>query len=139
RLNGASREQRERYLMGCEQLAPQEYYSTPHGGQSSSHLGTSLARVFRDGRAKVAWRSPVNTPFSANNIAHAEFFPCAQGATAPTVFLLHSLMSTKPIGYRRRAQRVNELGWSACLLYLPYHFSRVRIGSWYCSLAITCV
>jgi 1-acyl-sn-glycerol-3-phosphate acyltransferase len=138
RLNGHSREEMERYVVECEQLAPQEYYATPHGGDSSTELGTDLARVLRDGGAKVAWRSPVNTPFTANNIAHAEFFPCAQGATAPTVFLLHSLMSTKPVGYRRCAQRFNELGWSACLLHLPYHFSRVPRGYWNGELAITC-
>jgi 1-acyl-sn-glycerol-3-phosphate acyltransferase len=138
RLNGHSREEMERYVVGCEQLAPQEYYATPRAGHSSSDLGTSLARVFRNGGAKVVWRSPVNTSFAANNIAHAEFFPCAQGATAPTVFLLHSLMSTKPVGYRRCAQRFNELGWSACLLHLPYHFSRVPRGYWNGELAITC-
>ena len=138
RLNGHSREEMERYLVGCEQLAPQEYYATPRGGQSSSDLGTSLAGVFRNGGANVAWRSPVNTPFAANNTAHAEFFPSAQGATAPTVFLLHALMSTKPVGYRRCAQRFNELGWSACLLHLPYHFSRVPRGYWNGELAITC-
>ena len=138
RLNGHSREEMERYLVGCEQLAPQEYYATPRAGRSSSDLGTSLARVLRNGDAKVAWHSPVNTPFPANNIAHAEFFLCAQGATAPTVFLLHALMSTKPVGYRRCAQRFNELGWSACLLHLPYHFSRVPRGYWNGELAITC-
>jgi 1-acyl-sn-glycerol-3-phosphate acyltransferase len=138
RLNGHSREEMERYLVACEQFTPQEYYATPDDGDSSSDLGTSLAGVFRNGGGKVAWRSPVNTPFAANNIAHAEFFPCAQGATAPTVFLLHSLMSTKPVGYRRCAQRFNELGWSACLLHLPYHFSRVPRGYWNGELAITC-
>jgi len=138
RLNGHSREEMERYLVACEQFTPQEYYATPDDGDSSSELRTSLTRVFSDGCANVEWRSPVNTPFAANNIAHAEFFPCAQGATAPTVFLLHSLMSTKPIGYRRWAQRFNELGWSACLLHLPYHFSRVPRGYWNGELAITC-
>ena len=138
RLNGHSREEMERYVVGCEQLAPQEYYAMPRGGHFSSDLRTSLARVFRNGGAKVAWRSPISTPFAANNIAHAEFFLCAQGATAPTVFLLHSLMSTSPVGYRRCAQRFNELGWSACLLHLPYHFSRVPRGYWNGELAITC-
>jgi pimeloyl-ACP methyl ester carboxylesterase len=138
RLNGRSGEEMERYLVACEQFTPQEYYATPDDGDSSSELGTSLARVFSDGCANVAWRSPVNTAFAANNIAHAEFFPCTQGPTAPTVFLLHSLMSTEPIGYRRCAQRFNELGWSACLLHLPYHFSRVPRGYWNGELAITC-
>jgi 1-acyl-sn-glycerol-3-phosphate acyltransferase len=138
RLNGHSREEMERYLVACEQFTPQKYYATPDDGDSSSDLGTSLAGVFRNGGAKIAWRSPVNTLFTANNIAHAEFFPCAQGATAPTVFLLHALMSTKPIGYRRCAQHFNELGWSACLLHLPYHFSRVPSGYWNGELAITC-
>src|SRR5207247_10196657 len=126
-----------RYLVARKHITPEEYYATPGDSDSSTERGASLARVLSDGCTNVAWRSPVNTPFTANNIAHAEFFPCTQDPTAPTVFLLHSLMSTKPIGYRRCARRFNELGWSACLLHLPYHFSRVPRGYWNGELAIT--
>jgi len=86
----------------------------------------------------MAWNSPIRTHFAANNIAHAEFFQCAQGIRAPTVLLLHALMSTSRAGHRRCAERFNELGWNACFLHLPYHFSRVPRGYWNGELAITC-
>ena len=41
------------------------------------------------------------------------------------------------IGYRRCADRFNELGWNACFLQLPYHYSRVPRGYWNGELAIT--
>jgi pimeloyl-ACP methyl ester carboxylesterase len=53
------------------------------------------------------------------------------------VFLLHALMSSSPTGYYRWAERFNELGWNACFVHLPYHFSRVPIGYWNGELAIT--
>jgi 1-acyl-sn-glycerol-3-phosphate acyltransferase len=138
RLNGRSGEAMERYVAECEQLTLQDYYGPPDDGDSSSELETTFATMLSDGCANLAWRSPVNTPFTANNVAHAEFFPCTQGPTAPTVFLLHALMSTSPVGYRRCANRFKELGWSTCFLHLPYHFSRVPRGYWNGELAITC-
>jgi hypothetical protein len=53
------------------------------------------------------------------------------------VFLLHALMSSSPTGYYRWAEKFNELGWNACFVHLPYHFSRVPSGYWNGELAIT--
>src|SRR5438309_3364196 len=120
----------EAYVMKCERLTPQEYYAAPYE--------PDLAKTLVNGHATMAWNSPIRTHFAVNNIAHAEFFRCAQGFRAPTVFLLHALMSTSRAGHRRCAERFNELGWNACFLHLPYHFSRVPRGYWNGELAITC-
>ena len=131
RLNGRSREEMEAYVMKCERLTPQEYYAAPYE--------PDLARTLANGHATMAWNSPIRTRFAANNIAHAEFFQSRRGGIrAPTVLLLHALMSTSRDGHRRWAERFNELGWNVCFLYLPYHFSRVPRGYWNGELAITC-
>jgi pimeloyl-ACP methyl ester carboxylesterase len=51
--------------------------------------------------------------------------------------MLHALMSVRDNGYRRCAARFNELGWNACFVHLPYHYSRVPKGHWNGELAIT--
>src|SRR5262249_8575823 len=94
----------------------------------------------RDSRvATLSWPSPIETVFAANNTACADFFRSDDRGWigAPTVFLLHSLMSSSPTGYYRWAKRFNELGWNACFIHLPYHFSRVPTGYWNGELAIT--
>jgi 1-acyl-sn-glycerol-3-phosphate acyltransferase len=130
RLNGRSREEMERYVEECERLTADQYYAASHDD--------NLADALKNGRATVAWRSPIETQFPANNIARADFFPAERGRRAPTVLILHALMSTTPIGYRRCAAHFNELGWNACFLQLPYHYSRVPRGYWNGELAITC-
>jgi 1-acyl-sn-glycerol-3-phosphate acyltransferase len=130
RLNGHSRAEMERYVEGCERLTAREYYASPH----NDHLADALG----NGRATVAWRSPIETQFAANNIARADFFLAGRQAIAPTVLILHALMSAGRIGYRRCAERFNELGWNACFVHLPYHYSRVPRGYWNGELAITC-
>lgn len=130
RLNGHSAEAMERYVVECERLTPREYYAVPDD--------VDLARAIADtNRTSVTWRSPIQTQFSRNDTARAEFFPSAHPRTAPTVFMLHALMSATHIGYRRWATRFNELGWNACFVHLPYHYSRVPRGYWNGELAIT--
>src|SRR5258708_33014381 len=51
---------------------------------------------------------------------------------------MHALMSTSSVGYPRCAMHFNQLGWNACLVRLPYHYSRVPRGYWNGELAITC-
>ena len=141
RLNGRSREEMERYLRTCEQLSPQEYYVGPKTNGSDGEPDFKPAvNSMRDSRmATLSWRSPIETAFAANNVACADFFRCdaRKWEGAPTVFLLHSLMSASPTGYYRWAERFNELGWSACFVHLPYHFSRVPTGYRNGELAIT--
>jgi 1-acyl-sn-glycerol-3-phosphate acyltransferase len=140
-LNGHSREQMERYLTACERLSPQEYYVLPQasGGNGASDSKPTVNGM-RDSRmATLSWRSPIETAFVANNTARVDFFrtDARTWTGAPTVFLLHALMSSSPTGYYRWAERFNELGWNACFVHLPYHFSRVPTGYWNGELAIT--
>jgi 1-acyl-sn-glycerol-3-phosphate acyltransferase len=130
RLNGRSAEQMERYVVECEKLTPHEYYAAPKD--------VDLVRAIeRSNGATITWRSPIETKFPQNNVARADFFPCPRGKTAPTVIMLHALMSATHIGYRRWAARFNELGWNACFVHLPYHYSRIPHGHWNGELAIT--
>jgi len=128
RLHGRSRDEMERYVVECEKLTAHEYYAVRHDVDLVSRIGNG---------ASVTWRSPIETEFSANNIARADFFPCPRGWHSPTVLMLHALMSASHIGYRHWAARFNELGWNACFVHLPYHYSRVPRGYWNGELAIT--
>jgi len=129
RLNGRSAEAMERYVAECEHLTPREYYAAPDVDLVSA-IGTGNG-------SSITWHSPIQTEFARNNTARAEFFPSRHPRTAPTVFMLHALMSAANIGYRRWALRFNERGWNACFVHLPYHYSRVPRGYWNGELAIT--
>jgi Alpha/beta hydrolase domain containing 18 len=108
------------------------------GVDPSTSLRTSLVRAIQNGNgSSLTWRSPIETEFPRNNVARADFFPCARGKAAPTVIMLHALMSATHVGYRRWAARFNELGWNACFVHLPYHYSRAPRGHWNGELAIT--
>jgi 1-acyl-sn-glycerol-3-phosphate acyltransferase len=129
-LHARSREEMENYVTACEKLTAEDYYAVPNGAE--------IAAVISDRPGTtITWQSPIETKFPANNVARADFFSCAQGWGAPTVLMLHALMSASHIGYRRYAARFNELGWNACFVHLPYHYSRVPRGHWNGELAIT--
>jgi 1-acyl-sn-glycerol-3-phosphate acyltransferase len=130
RLDRHSRAEMERYVEECERITAQQYYAPPHDD--------NLAKTLENGRTTIAWRSPIETQFPANNVARADFFPTEHHRSAPTVFILHALMSASDKGYRRCAEHFNQLGWNACLVHLPYHYSRVPHGYWNGELAITC-
>ena len=140
-LNGDSRQQMERYLSACEGLSPQEYYVLPQPNGSDGRPNSTQIGNGKHGSdmATLSWRSPIKTEFPANNTARADFFRtnALKWTEAPTVFLLHALMSSSPNGHHRWAKKFNELGWNACFLHLPYHFSRVPAGYWNGELAIT--
>jgi 1-acyl-sn-glycerol-3-phosphate acyltransferase len=130
RLHARSRDEMERYVAECEKLTAHDFYAAPRDGEIASAIGDTYGATF-------SWRSPIDTKFSANNIARTDFFPCARGWSAPTVLILHALMSASHVGYRRWAAHFNELGWNACFVHLPYHYSRVPRGYWNGELAIT--
>jgi pimeloyl-ACP methyl ester carboxylesterase len=44
--------------------------------------------------------------------------------SAPTVIMLHALMSASDVGYRRWARRFAALGWNSAFVHLPFHYSR---------------
>ncbi len=130
RLHARSREEVERYVEECEKLTAQDFYAAPSNGNIASGISDSYGST-------VTWQSPVKTRFPVNDIARADLFPCGRGWEAPTVLMLHALMSAHDAGYRRVAAQFNELGWNACFVHLPYHYSRVPPGYWNGELAIT--
>ena len=130
RLNGTSATDMEQYVADCEKMTAHEYYAAPEDAD--------LTRAIRDENlTTISWRSPIETPFAQNNSARADFFWSERGKSAPTVLMLHALMSASHVGYRRWAAHFNELGWNACFVHLPYHYSRVPPGHWNGELAIT--
>jgi pimeloyl-ACP methyl ester carboxylesterase len=130
RLHARSRDEMERYVVECEKITAHEFYAAPPDGSIASAISDTHG-------ATVTWRSPISTKFPANNIARVDFFPCPRGWSAPTVLMLHALMSVRDTGYRRCAAHFNQLGWNACFVHLPYHYSRVPPGYWNGELAIT--
>jgi len=130
RLHARSRDEMERYVTECEKLTAHDFYAAPPDGSITGAIDDQYG-------ARVTWRSPIETKFPANNVARADFFPCGGGWSAPTVLMLHALMSVRDAGYRRCAARFNELGWNACFVHLPYHYSRVPRGYWNGELAVT--
>ena len=128
RLDAGSREAMVRYFEEQEPLTLDEYYCAPNGYQPPAFNGSQNI---------ISWPSPLQTGFPANDTVRADLFPCAAGWSRPTVLMLHALMSASSIGYRRWAQHFNSLGWNACFVHLPYHYSRVPPGYFNGELAIT--
>lgn len=85
----------------------------------------------------LSWPSPRGSSHTENHTVHAHRFFCAQGKSAPTVLILHALMSASDIGYRKVAARFNAFGWNAVFPHLPFHYSRVPKGFLNGELAIT--
>src|SRR5438874_6778303 len=75
RLNGSSAQEMENYVVECENETAHEYYSAPQD--------VDLAAAARNGSGpSMTWRSPIETKFPRNNVARADYFPCARGRTA---------------------------------------------------------
>jgi 1-acyl-sn-glycerol-3-phosphate acyltransferase len=140
-LNGHSRQEMELYLAACERLSPQEYYVLPetNGSNGVCDSKPAINGSHDSGMAALSWRSPIKTDFPVNDTARVDFFRshASTWPEAPTVLMLHALMSSSTTGYYRWAEKFNELGWNACFVHLPYHFSRVPTGYWNGELAIT--
>lgn len=105
----------------------------PYAGNADLHF----ERGTRDHSSLLRWESPVRTAFPENNRTCVRFFPTADGRSAPTVLMLHALMSASDLGYRLWARRFNERGWNACFVHLPYHYSRRPRGYLNGELAIS--
>ncbi|MCS7062438.1 MAG: alpha/beta hydrolase family protein [Methylacidiphilales bacterium] len=89
------------------------------------------------GQRRLIQVSPLATGYVENDTAHYDLYPCKAGWKAPTMLIAHGLMSVSDWGYRRWASRLNELGWNAVFVHLPYHYARRPRGKWSGELAIT--
>ncbi|HRJ73627.1 MAG TPA: hypothetical protein PLS03_15500 [Terrimicrobiaceae bacterium] len=120
-----SREEFEAYLSACSPMTREDFFRHPP------------AEELRRTAARIDWRTPLPSGFPENDRAHVQWFPCAQGKAAPTVLLLHALMSASDKGYRRVARWFNDRGWNAAFPHLPFHYSRKPRGYMNGELAIT--
>jgi len=128
RLNGGSRAALEAYVAECEALTPGQFFHAPEPVTfETSEPGTGIPLL--------RWESPHPSGYPANDHAQALLFLPHPGG--PTVLMFHALASTSDKGYRDWARRFNEVGWNACFVHLPYHYSRVPAGHRNGELAIT--
>ena len=129
RLHASSRDELESYIDECASLTRDAYYLAPAPAELDS--GTT------EKPRRLHWQSPIRTDSPENNRCYVDLYPCEKGWSAPTVLLLHALMSTSDTGYRQWAADFNERGWNACFIHLPYHYSRTPARRFNGELAIT--
>lgn len=125
RAQASTREELEAYLATCEATTREQFYSAP-----------PLVPI-GDSAGSLTWKTPHASGFAQNDRASAWLQACGSGWTAPTVLILHALMSVNDIGYRRLATNFNQLGWNAVFLHLPFHYERRPRGYLNGELAIT--
>ena len=123
RLNG--------YLEQCETLDHRSYYGLPE------ELRKRPATVWSRDRHHLSWTSPLQGEHHENNTARAHLHETENPDKAPTLILLHALMSANDSGYRKIAAHFNKKGWNVLFPHLPYHYSRTPKGHANGSLAVT--
>jgi pimeloyl-ACP methyl ester carboxylesterase len=110
----STREAVEKYLADCERQTRSDHFALP----------LELEGFHEEAPDLISWHSPALSAarFPANARARVRLFWAKRGA--PTIVMLHALMSASDLGYRRWAQRFNALGWNAAFIHLPFHYSR---------------
>jgi len=124
-LPPGSRAALEKYVAEGEKQTREQYYAIPGDDIAAPGSPTPLH-----------WESPVRTLYPENNVTHVDLYPCEKSWSAPTVLMLHALMSLSDEGYKEWAKKFNAHGWNACFIHLPYHYSRVPKGYFNGELAI---
>ncbi|NBS52076.1 MAG: hypothetical protein EBS96_05565 [Spartobacteria bacterium] len=124
RTDACSKEKLSAYISECSPLSREEFF------RMQPALRPSLISEW------IEWDTPRPSAHLENDRARVRFYP-ARHSGAPTVFLLHALMSASDVGYRRLAERFNAAGWSVAFPHLPYHYSRTPARTWNGELAIT--
>lgn len=120
-----TRREMEDYLEACGALTREEFYAP------------APPPVVQESGGWLTWDSPVASGFPENDRVRVRCFPGPQGPGAPTVVLLHALMSANDFGYRKLARWFNDRGWNAVFPHLPFHYSRTPRGYLNGELAIT--
>ena len=108
----SSRDEFEEYLQYCDGFSREQYFAPT----------AQMPELRQESPELVSWESPIASEFPANAWARSRLFRVRDGA--PTVILLHALMSASDVGYRRWARHLNALGWNAAFMHLPFHYSR---------------
>ena len=125
RRHATTRNDLEAYLAVCESLDRHNFYAAP-----------PLEPV-EESPGHLVWPTPHASGLDHNDRASAWLQSCDRGWSAPTVLILHALMSVNDLGYRRLAAKFNSLGWNAAFLHLPFHYARRPPGYLNGELAVT--
>lgn len=120
-----SREELASYLDRCSDIPRESFFE----------FVPSPASEPRDGW--LDWTTPRPSGYLENDTVRFRHYPCAQGPSAPTVLILHALMSASDIGYQKVAKWFNDRGWNVAFPHLPYHYSRKPKGYLNGELAVT--
>ena len=124
RADTCSRQELDDYIARCAPMRREEFFDAP----------PARGAIFGDGW--IEWESPRTSGKPENDRVHVRHYPAAQNG-APTVMILHALMSASDIGYRRLAAWFNARGWGVVFPHLPYHYSRTPARMMNGELAIT--
>lgn len=104
----------ENYFSICERQTRAEHFVLPDAMED-----------FREEMpGTISWHSPASSvaEFPENGRARVILYRVCPDA--PTVIMLHALMSVSDTGYNFWARRFNALGWNAAFVHLPFHYSR---------------
>ena len=91
RHHAVSRERLEEYLVSCANLDLQTYYTLPPAEKTQ----------WRRKGNRISWNSPIAGIYPENNKASADLYDTLDRGSskgAPTVILLHALMSANDFG-----------------------------------------
>jgi len=124
RAETCTREQLDTYLSACSPMTREEFYRIPPVSRLHQYPGW------------IEWDSPRPTGHIENDRMRVKFYPVSQPG-APTLLLLHALMSASDVGYQRVAAWFNSHGWNVAFPHLPYHYSRKPRRTLNGELAIT--
>lgn len=110
----STRDAAEKYFAACERQTRAEHFALPPTMEDFRELAPDT----------ITWRSPGASvaEFPVNGRARVVLYRVRPDA--PTVIMLHALMSVSDAGYVRWAQRFNSAGWNAAFVHLPFHYSR---------------
>lgn len=112
------------YLKICADSAREDFYFAP-----------TVEIEETDG--VLVWDSPIRSGFAENDRTRVHIFRGTNSPAAPTVIILHALMSASDVGYRRIAAEFNRRGWNVVFPHLPFHYSRTPKGFFNGELAVT--
>jgi pimeloyl-ACP methyl ester carboxylesterase len=104
----------EKYFSACERQTRADHFALP----------ARMEDLLEETPGAISWQSPGASvaEFPVNGRARAVLYRVRRDA--PTVIMLHALMSASDVGYRFWARRLNSLGWNAAFMHLPFHYSR---------------
>jgi pimeloyl-ACP methyl ester carboxylesterase len=134
RHHAITSERLEEYLLECQDQDHQTYYSTPDENRT---LNPPEWR--REGH-RLFWKTARKSDYPENNTVCAHLFETTHFNSpddAPTIILVHALMSANDSGYQQIASRFNKEGWNVLFPHLPYHYSRRPRGYANGALTIT--